>query len=116
MMEINFNKYNEKISEFKPLADDIIKIETDEGYEKVEKVEIIQVTGVLSDEEAVKIDEAHIVHAGDFSGKDIKRGEYVWLSCLMKKPGSSYAAQTQGVVKCRIVDIYLGLSKLNQLF
>ena len=110
-----FNEYNEKQSEFKPLADDITKIETDEGYEKVKEVEIVQITGVISEEEAKKIDENMIVHAGDFSGKEIKRGEIIWLSCLMKKPGVSYTAQTQGVLKCRVSDIYLGLSKLNSL-
>jgi hypothetical protein len=110
-----FNEYNEKKDELKPLADEITKIETGEEYEKVQEVEIVQVTGVISEEEAKKIDENYVIHAGDFSGKEVKRGEYVWLSCLMKKPGSSYAAQQQGVVKCRIVDIYLGLSKLNSL-
>jgi hypothetical protein len=115
MKIIKFTNYNEKSSEFKPLADDITKIKTDENYEKVQKIEIVQVTGVLSEEEAAKIDEALIVHAGNFSGKEVKRGEYVWLSCLMKKPGLSYTAQQQGVVKCRIVDIFLGLSKLNSL-
>jgi len=112
-----FNEYNEKLSEFKPLADDITKIETEEEYEKVQKVEIVQVTGVLSEEEAAKVDEAHVIHAGDFSGKEIKRGEYVWLSCLMKKPGLSTmnVPHIQGVVQCRIIDIFLGLSKLNQL-
>lgn len=114
-METNFNKYNEKQSEFKALADDITKIETDEGYEKVKEIEIIQITGVISEEEAKKIDEAFVVHAGDFSGKEIKRGEIIWLSCLMKKPGLSYTAQQQGVLKCRVADIYLGLSKLNSL-
>jgi len=114
-----FDKYNEKKKEeeMKPLADDITKIKTDEEYEKVQKVEIVQVTGVLSEEEAAKVDEAHVIHAGDFSGKEVKRGEYVWLSCLMKKPGTSTmnVPHIQGVVKCRIVDIYMGLSKLNSL-
>ena len=96
-------------------VDDITKIETDEGYEKVKEVEIVQITGVISEEEAKKIDEAHVIHAGDFSGKEIKRGETIWLSCLMKKPGLSYSANQQGVLKCRVSDIYLGLSKLNQL-
>jgi hypothetical protein len=106
-METNFNKYTEN--------KDIIKIETDEGYEKVKEVEIVQITGVISEEEAKKIDENFVVQGGDFSGKEIKRGDYIWLSCLMKKPGTSYAAQQQGVLKCRVTDIYLGLSKLNQL-
>lgn len=111
-MIIKFNQYNEDKAN---LANDITKIETDEGYEKVKEVEIVQITGVISEEEAMKIDEDFVVHAGDFSGKEIKRGDIVWLSCLMKKPGSSFAAQQQGVLKCRVSDIYLGLSKLNQL-
>jgi hypothetical protein len=110
-----FNQYNEKQSDFKPLSDDITKIETDDGYEKVQKVEIIQVTGVLSEEEAAKVDEAHVIHAGDFSGKEVKRGDYIYLSCLMKKPGTSYAANQQGVLQVRVTDIFIGLSKLNQL-
>jgi len=118
-MKTNFNEYNEKKKkedkELKPLSDDITKIQDDEGYEKVQKVEIIQVTGVISEEEASKIDEAHVIHAGDFSGKEVKRGEYVWLSCLMRKPGMSFSSQQQGVIKTRIVDIYMGLSKLNSL-
>lgn len=112
-MITNFNSYNEKA--LKPLSDDITKIETSEGFEKVKEVEIVQITGVISEEEAKKIDENFVVHAGDFSGKEIKRGEIVWLSCLMKKPGSTYAAQQQGVLKCRVTDIYLGLTKLNSL-
>lgn len=114
-MITSFNKYNKKQSKLKPLSDDIIKIETDEGYEKVKDVEIIQITGIISEEEAKKIDENFVVHAGDFSGKEIKRGDTIWLSCLMRKPGSSFSAQQQGVLKCRVADIYLGLSKLNQL-
>lgn len=94
---------------------DITNIESGEGYEKVKEVEIIQITGIISEEEAKKIDENFVVHAGDFSGKEIKRGDIIWLSCLMRKPGSSYAAQQQGVLKCRVSDIFLGITKLNQL-
>ncbi len=107
-METKFNKYKKT---------DVKKDEV-EDFEKTDEVEIIQITGVISEEEAEKIiksNENFVVHAGDFSGKEIKRGDIVWLSCLMRKPGSSFAAQSQGVLKCRITDIYLGLSKLNQL-
>lgn len=109
-----FNEYNEKKDEFKPLSDDILNIE-EEKSERLDKVEIIQITGVISEEESKKIDENFVIQAGDFSGKEIKRGEIIWLSCLMKKPGFSWSAQTQGVLKCRVTDIYLGLSKLNSL-
>lgn len=106
-----FNEYNENL---KPLSDDILNIE-EEKSEKLDKVEIIQITGIISEEEAKKIDENFVIHAGDFSSKEIKRGEIIWLSCLMKKPGLSWSAQTQGVLKCRVTDIFLGLSKLNSL-
>jgi len=111
-MIIKFNEYNEDNTN---LANDITKIETDEGYEKVKEVEIVQITGVISEEEVMKIDEEFVVHAGDFSKEPIKRGDYIYMSCLMKKPGSSFAAQQQGVLQVRVVDIWLGLTKLNSL-
>jgi len=106
-----FNEYNENL---KPLSDDMLNIE-EEKSERLDKVEIIQITGIISEDEAKKIDENFVIHAGDFSGKEIKRGEIIWLSCLMKKPGLTYTSQQQGVLKCRVTDIFLGLSKLNSL-
>jgi len=106
-METKFNKYKN---------DDHLKYENEiDKYEKEQEVEIVQITGVISQEEADKIDENFVVNAGDFSGKNIKRGDIIWLSCLMKKPGTSFSANQQGVLKCRVSDIYLGLSKLNSL-
>ncbi len=102
---MKIKKFND-ITEPELNADDV---------EKVDKIGIVQVTGILSEEEASKLDENIIINAGDFSGKEIKRGDIIWLSCLMKKPGSSYSANQQGVVKCRVSDIYLGFSKLNSL-
>ena len=113
-MIIKFNSYNEKA--LKPLSDDILKIDDEKGnFEKVKEVEIVQITGILSEEEALKMDDSLIVHAGNFSDHNIKRGDVIWLSCLMKKPGVSYTAQTQGVIKVRVTDIFLGMSKLNSL-
>jgi len=106
-METKFNKYKN---------DNHLKDENEiDKYEKEQEVEIVQITGVISQEEAAKIDENFVVNAGDFSGKNIKRGDIIWLSCLMKKPGTSFSANQQGVLKCRVSDIYLGLSKLNSL-
>ena len=108
-----FNNFFEK-KDVSNLQDDITILVDDED-EKVDKIEIVQITGVLTEEEALKIDENFVVHAGDFSGKEIKRGDIVWLSCLMKKPGLSYSPAQQGVLKTRVSDIYIGLSKLNQI-
>lgn len=105
-----------KFKEFKQLSDDITDIKPElDNYEKVKEVEVIQITGILSDEEVSKLDEAMVIHAGDFSNKEIKRGDYIYLSCLLKKPGNSYSVQNQGVIQCRVSDIFFGLSKLNSL-
>ena len=112
-----FKQYSEK-NDNQNLQDDISALMKDgEKYVKIdEPMEIVQVTGVLTDEEEIKkIEEHFVVHAGDFSGKEVKRGDIVWLSCLIKKPGNSYTPNQQAVLKLRITDIFIGLSKLNQL-
>ena len=46
---------------------------------------------------------------------EVKIGDCVWISAIIKQPQSSYTPQTLGVLQCRIVNIYKGLTKLNNL-
>jgi hypothetical protein len=46
---------------------------------------------------------------------EVKRGQIIWMTALLKKPGTSYNNQTLGVLKVRVVDYYYGLNKLNQV-
>ena len=46
---------------------------------------------------------------------EVKRGQIIWLTALLKKPGNSYTNQTLGVLKLRVIDYYYGLNKLNQV-
>ena len=111
----------DKDKSFQPLSDDIIAIsKLDNGdYEKVkEPVIITQITGVITDKEEIKkLDEvAGPLLSTDISMKTVKRGQEIWITCLLNKPGSSvYSSQTVGVLKVRIVDIFYGLSKLSTL-
>lgn len=113
----------EKDKEFQPLSDDIIAIsKLDNGdYQKVKgPVKIVQITGVITDEEEIKkLDEiaGGPVLNTDLSLKQVKRGDTIWLTALLQKPSSStvYNSQTMSVIKARIVDIYYGLNKLNQM-
>jgi hypothetical protein len=113
----------DKSGEFQPLSDDIIAIsKLDNGdYEKVKgPVNIIQITGVITDEDEIKkLDEiaGGPVLNTDLSLKQVKRGDTIWLTALLQKPSSSavFNAQTMSVIKARIVDIYYGLNKLNQM-
>ena len=113
----------DKEKEFQPLSDDIIAIsKLDNGdYKKItEPVKIVQITGVITDEEEIKkLDEiagGPILNT-DISLKQVKRGDTIWLTALLQKPSSStvYNSQTMSVIKARIVDIYYGLNKLNQM-
>jgi len=113
-------KFN-KDKEFQPLSDDIIAIsKNDKGdYEKVKgPVEIVQITGVISDEDEIKkLDEvAGPLLSTDISMKPVKRGDTLYITALLKKPGTAvYNTQTIGLLKVRIVDFWYGLSKLSTL-
>ena len=112
----------DKSKEFEPLSDDIIAIsKLDNGdYKKVEgPVNIVQITGVITDEEEIK--KLNEIAGGpvlntDLSLKQVKRGDTIWITCLLQKPSSSvFNSQSIGTLKVRIVDIYYGLSKLSTL-
>lgn len=113
----------EKDGEFQSLSDDIIAMSRlDNGdYQKVKgPVQIVQITGVITDEDEIKrLDEiaGGPVLNTDLSLKQVKRGDTIWLTALLQKPSSSavYSSQTMSVIKARIVDIYYGLNKLNQM-
>jgi len=112
----------DKDKEFQPLSDDIIAIsKLDNGdYEKVRgPIEIVKVTGLITDEDEIKkLDEiaGGPVLNTDLSLKQVKRGDTIWITCLLQKPSSSvFNSQSIGTLKVRIVDIYYGLSKLSTL-
>ena len=109
--------------EFQPLSDDIIAIsKLDNGdYEKVKgPVEIVQITGIITDEDEIKkLDEiaGGPVFSTDLGVKQVKRGQLIWLVAFIQKPGTQSWTnqQSQCTIKCRIVDIFGGLNKLNSL-
>lgn len=112
----------DKDNEYDSLSDDIVVMsKLDRGdYVKVkEPVEIVQITGVITDKDEIKkLDEASGIPPVnvDLSLKEVKRGQEIWMTCLLKKPSSSvFNSQTIGLVKVRIVDIYFGLSKLSSI-
>ena len=76
---------------------------------------IISVSTEPPTEEDIKSNEAIVINAE--LGKDpIKRGDFIYITALINKRGSSMVHQSQmGVVKCRVVEIYNTLMVLNQL-
>lgn len=76
---------------------------------------IISVSTEPPTEEDIKSNEAIVINAE--LGKDpVKRGDFIYITALINKRGSSMVHQSQmGVVKCRVVEIYNTLMVLNQL-
>jgi hypothetical protein len=117
----------DKTHEYQPLSNDIEIIrKLDNGeYEKTNgDINIIQVTGVVTDEEEIKKIENQLdervssapVFNTDLQVKKIKRGDTIWVTALLEKPNStSWNAQSMGVIKCRVVDYYYGLNKLKYI-
>lgn len=127
----NFEEYKKKKAgefkkkkEFDPLSSDIFALKEleDGSVEKVKgPIEIIQVSDVITDKERIeKLEEA--ISGGphfnaDLTGKEIKRGDVIWVTALAQRPGTtSWNAQpSYHVLKCRIMDIYYGLNKLKTI-
>ena len=84
----------DKDEEFQPLSDDIVALkELDNGeYEKVKgPIEIVQVTGLITDEEKIqKLDEISggPVFTTDLGVKKVKRGDTIWVTAFIQKPGT----------------------------
>lgn len=116
------SRNQEKEGEFKQFSDDIeILRKLDNGdYEKIdEPIEITKIIDIIQDEEELdKIEEATkggFQLTTDLSVKEVKRGQIIWLTALLKRPHQStpYNQTTMGVIKARVVDYYYGLNKLK---
>lgn len=113
----------DKEKEFEPLSSDIIalsKLDTGDYKKITEPIEIVKVTGVITDEEEIKkLDEivGGPVFSTDLGVKQVKRGDIIWITAFIQKPGTQSWSnqQSQATLKCRVVDIYSGLNKLNTL-
>ena len=111
-----------KTKEFEPLSDDILALQEleDGSIEKIKgPVEIVQVTGIIQEPNKIKkleetINAAPVINT-DLRVKTIKRGDVIWLTCLLQKPGSTSwnTQQTIGCVKVRVIDFFYGLNKLK---
>lgn len=74
-----------------------------------EIVNIIDVT-----KEQPEINEAIIINA-ELGDKQVKRGEFLYITALINKKGRPYHQSQMGVLKVRVVEIYNTLLVLNSL-
>lgn len=111
------------MKKFTELSNDItVLAKNDKGeLEPIDgEIDILQVTGVVTDPDEIKDIEDSVKENFTLDTslvvKDIKRGEIIWLTALLQKSSSTaWNSQKLGVIKCRIVDYYYGLNKLQDI-
>ena len=108
------------MDKFTKLANDIENIvEIDVEKIKSGEYEIESVIDVFfgNDKEEKIVESGIIGITTDISNKEAKRGDTIYITAMLRKTGSnSFSSPSiQSVLKCRIVDIYHGLSYLNKL-
>ena len=121
-MKLKVTKFNE----YNNLSDDITKdMKPSENWEEEEfdpnNWEIDTVIDILdkdpNESEKDIIDDIDEAITFDMSiPKDIKRGDYLWITALIKRKNSGYNDPgRQSVIKVRVVDLYYGLAHLNKV-
>lgn len=111
-----FKEYNQE-----PLMNDLEDKFLDEHGEEFDpsEWEIDQIISIL-DEDPTKSEDNLLKEAITFDAsvpKDIKRGEYIWITSLIKRKGSTNYNDPgrQAVIKLRVVEIFYGLAHLNKV-
>ena len=114
--KIDFKKKKDK-----NLSTDIQKLEDQlENEVKGTKLdgewEIVSVIDVSTQMPDINESKAMIINA-ELGNHEIKRGEYIYITAQIKKPGQSqaYNQNQMGVIKVRVVDIYNTMFILNSL-
>ena len=116
--EDSFNKNKS----YEPMSDDILALaKNDKGeFEKIKgNIDIVQITGIVPDEEVKEIEKSlkeNVTLDTSLTITDVKRGKELWLVALLKKSNSTaWNAQQLGVIKVRVIDFFYGLNKLHSL-
>ena len=119
-MDNNIKKFEEYTQD--PLMDNLEEVEVDEEEFNAKDWEIESVIDVMTEDPTkseLNIIDTTVEEAITFDTqvpKDIKRGDYIWITAMISKKGNNLQDPgRQAVIKLRVVDIYNGLSHLNKV-
>jgi hypothetical protein len=88
----------------------------DEVKKLTGEYEVEEILDIFLDPKDIPIVEGAIGVNTDLSVKEVKRGDYIWITALLRKNGQSFnSPAVQGVIKLRVVDIFYGLQYLNKV-
>ena len=107
---------NAKIKKFDELSKDIENKSLEIDFEKITsgEFEIESIIDVIIGDSGVS--ENISISGIDLSNRDVKRGDTLYITCLMKKKGVSFSSpSSQYTLKVRIVEMISGWSYLNKI-
>lgn len=85
-----------------------------DGEFKIVNIVNVSVENPMDSPEFVKeANSSALVINADFSGKDIKRNDSIYITAMVRK--TDFSANSFAVFKVRVIDIYSSLSILNSL-
>lgn len=105
-----------KIKKFDELSKDVEKEELEVDIDRIKEFEIESIIDIFTEPEDKTVKENIIGVPSSLTNKEVKRGDLVYITAMIRKPGQSFTSPaTQAVLKLRVVDIYQGLSYLNKV-
>ena len=110
-----FEEFNNKSTQ-KPLSNDLDLFKNIDltKFENIgdEPISIIGIQDVSLTDPTEDMKEAIVINA-DLGGNEVKRGDSIWITALVKK--NNYNMSSFVVLKVRISDIYQSLTVLNKI-
>lgn len=107
-----------KIKKYDELSIDINKDSLELEIDKLNgEYHIEEILDIFLDPKDIPVQEGNAWPVNtDLSTKEVKRGDYIWITALLRKNGQSFnSPAVQGVIKLRVVDMYYGLQYLNKV-
>lgn len=106
-----------KIKKYDELSSDIENKNLEIDIEKLKgEYRIEEILDVFLDPKDIPVTEGIMGIHTDLSNNEIKRGQLVYISALLRKEGHSLSSPAvQSVIKLRVIDIFKGLQYLNKV-
>ena len=106
-----------KIKKYDELSSDIENKNLEIDIEKLKgEYRIEEILDVFLDPKDIPVTEGIMGINTDLSNNEIKRGQLVYISALLRKEGHSLSSPAvQSVIKLRVIDIFKGLQYLNKV-
>ena len=106
-----------KIKKYNELSSDIESNSVDIPIEKLSgEYHIEEILDIFLDPKDIPVKEGMMGINTDLSNREIKRGELIYITALVRKSGHSVTSPAvQCVIKLRVVDIYQGLQYLSKV-